>query len=298
MKKAVLGLLLLVVLAVGGASLYVNELVGTAIEKAGSYVLGVDTTVGFVRLRILPGDFRLIRLRVENPGAFDKPHFLTMRRATLDVDTATLREPVVRVPELRIDGVDVNLERRGERTNYGAILENMKRFEKRGSQGAKRPAGEGGGDKRFIVSRIEIFEVEAYVEWNELAPSETGLQLTIPEIVLKDVGAAGGRGVTMGELTDIVLKAILGSISRYGGDLPGALMGALDGGMRGLVGVPGVVVTGIGGGAIDKTGELVGGEVGGTIRGAGGSAAGGVGEVLDSSAKKALGGLFGGEEKD
>ena len=293
MKKAVIGLVLVVALAVGGLALYVDEVLGTAIEKAGSYAMGVDTQVGFVRLRVLRGDFRMNRFRIENPDAFDQPHFLTMHDATIAVDTGTLREPVVVVPELRLHDVAVSLEREGGQTNYGVVLANLKRFEKQNPEGTTPPAEEAGSDRRFIVNRITITDVDAYVEWNELAADETGLQLTIPQIVLENVGAENAKGVAMSELTDVILKAILGSIARYGGDLPGAMLSALKGGLGGLERVPGVVVSGLGGSAVEKVGEMVGGDVGDAIRGVGGSAAEGVGDAVDESAKGALQGLFG-----
>ncbi|MGI9592141.1 MAG: hypothetical protein ACR2P8_12285 [Myxococcota bacterium] len=146
------------------------------------------------------------------------------------------------------------------------------------------------------MNRIAITNVDAYVEGNELAADETGLQLTIPEIVLENVGAENAKGVAMSELTDIILKAILGSIARYGGDLPGAMLSALKGDLGGLGRVPGVVVSGLGGSAVEKVGEMVGGEVGDQIRGVGGSAAEGVGEAVNESAKDALQGFFGNKE--
>ena len=185
MKKILIGLVLVLVLTVGGVSLFVNEIVGTAIERAGSYAMGVETTVGFVRLRLLMADFRMSRFRIANPSGFDEPHFLRLRSATIDVDAGTLQEPVVVIQELLLDGIEVALERDGEKTNYGVILANVGRFEK----GKAPPPEEPASETRFIVKRILITDVEAYVEWNQLAANATGLKVHIPEIELKDVGA-------------------------------------------------------------------------------------------------------------
>ena len=70
MKRFLVGLVLVALLVVAGASLYVNQILGTAIERGATYALGVDTRVGFVRLRLLDGEFRLSRLRVDNPSGF------------------------------------------------------------------------------------------------------------------------------------------------------------------------------------------------------------------------------------
>jgi hypothetical protein len=299
LKKILLGFVLVLVLLVGGVSLYVNEVVGTAIEKSGTYALGVDTTVGFVRLRLVRTDFRVNRLRIANPPGFGEPQFLRMEDATISVDRGTLMEPVVRIPELRLERIVVALEKEGSGTNYGVILDNVQRFEKESASEGADPPDDPEAGKRFIVNRLLITDVEAYVEWNELAADATGLRITIPQIELKDIGAESAKGVAMSELTNIVLKAVLGSIQRYGGDLPGAMMSALQGGLGGVARVPGVVVSGVGGSLVEQAGAAVGGEVGDAIRGVGGSAVEGVSEAAGKEASRALGGLFGGgDEKE
>lgn len=298
MKKVLIALVLLVVLAVGGISLYVNEIIGTAIERAGTYAMGVDTRVGFVRLRLTRADFRMNRFRIGNPAGFDEPSFLTLGSATIDVDPGTLRKPVIVIPEIRLDDIDVALERKGNKTNYGVILNNVGRFERGKPAGKAPPAEAPASQKRFIVNRILITNVDAYVEWSKLAADQTGLKVRIPEIELKNVGAENAEGVAMAELSNIVLKAILGSVARYGGDLPGAILGSLNGGLQGVERVPGVVVSGLGGSAAEKVGKAVGGEVGDAIMGVGGDASESVGNAVGDEAKKALGGLFGGDKEE
>ena len=78
MKKILLGSVLGLVLLVGGVSLYVNEVVGTAIETSGTYALGVDTTVGFVRLRLVRTDFRMNRFRIANPPGWSSSSYLSI----------------------------------------------------------------------------------------------------------------------------------------------------------------------------------------------------------------------------
>ena len=108
-----LALVLLVVL-VGGVWLYSNQIVGKAIERGGTYALGVDTEVGFVRLRLLLGDFAINWLRVDNPPGFDEPSFLTLRRGYVDVEMDTLRRPVVTIPLFTLEGIELALERSRE----------------------------------------------------------------------------------------------------------------------------------------------------------------------------------------
>jgi hypothetical protein len=292
MKKILAGLLLLLVAAVGGVWLYSNELVGSAIERSASYALGVESRVGFVRLRLLRGDFALNGFRVANPPGFDEPHFLTLERARVQVDLPTLRAEVVRIPSFELETLDVALERRGKQTNYGVILQNLKRFEAKQRAQAAPPGEAAASGQRVIVERLSIRDVRAYVEWNELAPNQTGMRVEIPEIALRNIGAENARGVALAELQAIVVKAVLGSVARYGEGLPGAVLGGLDAGLGGLSRVGGVVVRGAGQAGVDE----IAGELGGAARGAGGAAAKTV-EELGRGVGRALGGLFEGEPK-
>jgi hypothetical protein len=295
-KKILLGLLVVFFAAVGGVWLYTNQIIGSAIERGATYALGVDTRVGFVRLRLLRGDFALSGLRIDNPPGFDEPSFLDLDGAHIRVDLDTVRSEVVRIPEFTLQGVDVALEREGRKTNYGVIMANLGRFE---SKGAKPPPDAApAGEKRFIVDRLLIRDVEARVEWNDLAADATGVRVEIPQIELQGIGADNARGVVMSELTAIVLKAVLGSIARYGTNLPAAVLSGLNSGLGDLVRVPGVVVSGVGKTAVDHVADAIGGEVGDAVRGVGGSATEAAGKAVGDTAGKALGGLFGGKQQE
>jgi hypothetical protein len=298
MKRILIGLVVLFLAAGAAVSLYINQIVGSAIEHGATYALGVDTRVGFVRLRLLPADFRMRRLRIANPPGFDEPRFLELGGAEIDVARQTLLEDVVVIPLFALDGINVALERKGKQTNYGVILKNLSHFES-----GKPPAQEGepadaGSEKRFVVNRLVISDVTAHVEWSALASDQSALKVVIPQIELENIGAHNAQGVVMSELTNIIMKAILGAVARYGTDLPGAMLGELNKGLGGVARVPGVVVAGMGANLVEATGAAVGGKTGDAIRGVGGSAVESVGEAVGDEAAKALGGLFGGKKEE
>jgi hypothetical protein len=297
LKKILIGLVVLFLAAGAAVSLYINQIVGGAIERGSTYALGVDTRVGFVRLRLLPADFRLRRLRIANPPGFDESHFLKMGSAEIDVARETLLEDVVVIPSFALDGIEVALEREGKRTNYGVILDNLSRFES-GKPPAEGQPADAGSQKRFIVNRLVISDVTAHVEWSQVASDQSAMKVVIPQIELKDIGAHNAQGVAMSELTNIVMKAILGSVARYGTNLPSAMLGGLNQGLGGVSRVPGVVVTGMGANLAESAGAAVGGKTGDAIRGVGGSSAESVGQSVGDEAAKALGGLFGGKKED
>lgn len=242
MKRAIFVLLTIVLLVAAAIALSIDRIAGSAIERGSRYALGVDTHVGFVRLAPLAGEVRVNHLRISNPPGFDGRHFLAFDRFDLKTDLASLRRDVVRVPLFRLEGVDLSLERKGDRSNTDAIFESLEKFESKGPASAKSKPGAAGPERRYVVSKLEIRDVTAHVEWNALAAKESALEVHVDGIELQNPG--GARGLTLPELSNVVVKAVLDSVRRSG-ELPVDVAGDLAGGLRSLSRVPGAAATGV-----------------------------------------------------
>jgi len=276
--RAIVLLVVVVVVAVGAAYFYINQLAKAGIERGGEYALGVKTSVGSVGIDLAGGEIGVGDLEIANPPGFEDPNFFHLGELTFHMPLANIQEDVVRVKLLALDGVDVNIERGKSGSNYGAILDNLKKFE---SGSDKAAAEESSGGKQFIVDELRITAVKANVR-QELVPGQkAALAVEVPEILLNGVGTESG-GVTMGELTGIITKAVLNAIARSGG-LPSALLGDLKGSLKGL-GSVNIQLPG-GPGAASALGQQYGGEAGKKV-----------GEEIDKTLK-GLGGLLGGKDK-
>ncbi len=97
-----------------------------------------------------------------------------------------------------------------------------------------------------MVRLVRIRDVTARVEWNDLAAEQTKLELQIPQIDVQGLGEEGG-GLTGSELSNVITKAILGSIARSGGNLPREMLSGLESGLRGLSRLPGAAGKALGG---------------------------------------------------
>ncbi|MEE2679504.1 MAG: hypothetical protein VX546_13065 [Myxococcota bacterium] len=284
MKKVLIGVAAVFCIALAGVWIYVDEIVGGAIQRGGSAALGVDVQVDFVRISPLDGKLRLNGLDIANPPGFDSSRFLRIGSGAIVADLGTLEDDVVEVPRISMEDVDVSLDREKHRTNYGQILENVKQFE--ASDDTQRDDSQ----QRYVVRLVEIKNVTARVEWSKVAADKTALNVVIPEIEFRDLGAKDGRGVTMAEITGIFTKALLASIARYGVNLPGAVRDGLEVGLSGVGAVTGVVVKGAGTALVDVTSGVVGGiageEAGDKVRGAGSYAVGGVRDFVGGTTEK------------
>ena len=283
LTRFAIGAAVLVVAGLVVLFVYIDQIASSAIEKGASYALGVDTDVGFVRIGFLTGTVRTGGLDIANPPGFTNDDFLTVDSSRLEVSLESLRKDTVVVSLMAIDGVEVALEQGSGQTNYGTILANLKRFEKAGSPAPEKSTGPG---KTFVVKEVRITDVTAHLVASAALGDAGKMDVTIPEIILRDLGAGGGLEV--GQLANVLLKAVLGAVARNGGDIPGAVLGQLSSGLRSLGPVSSQVVTNLAG----STGSDA---LDGAARAAGES----VGKATSERAEEALrglGGLFGGDE--
>lgn len=209
--KILIGLaVLLVVLVLGGVLvgfIMIDGLARRGVERGGTYALGVPTELGSADVGVFGGTVSLSKLRIANPEGFKGDAFLTLGDGGLSVSMGTLRQDVVEVPSLTLTGIDLHLERAGERANYQVILDNLKRFE----SGDAPPPEEGEGGKRFIIRKVEIRDVAAHIQLIPLGGEMSTIEVVVPEVVLTDVGA--DKPLKLGELMNVVTQALLSTIA-------------------------------------------------------------------------------------
>jgi hypothetical protein len=235
-------ILLIMLLVVVGVIVFwrIDSLAKQGIERGSTYALGVPTTLRGADVGILGGTLELDGLNIANPEGFGAPTFLTLEDGKTKVSLASLRKDTIVIPELRLEDADITLIRRpGQSANYQVILENLKKL---GGPGKPRePTGEPAAEKRLIVNELVLRDITIHYDpglggsGSQLAQAAGQLaKVTIPidEIRLTDIGktgsGVGGSGVTIGELSGIIVEAILAAAAEKGGDLlPAELLGDL-----------------------------------------------------------------------
>lgn len=239
-KKLVLLVVLLVVICIGAvvaAFFAIDSIAKRGIESGGTYAFGVPTTLDSASVGILGGTFSMSGLKVANPPGYGSSPFMSLGSGGVAVTLASLREPVVRLPRLSLDDLNVSLEKKGGTANYSVILGNLKKLSSGGS-----PKQSGGGEKKFVIRELSLKNIKIAV--NLLgAPGAVGnlAKVTIPidEIRLENVGQTGtgvaGTGVTMEQLSSIIVQAVLKAAAEQGGGiLPAEILGELQGGLANL----------------------------------------------------------------
>lgn len=223
--RVAVGLIALLVVALFAGLFFVDSLAEKAVERGGTLAMGVPTELDSASIGLFSGEFALEHLRIANPPGFGKPDFFSLRSARLELPLTALREPRVQIPALEIEGVALSLERSGKGTNYGVILDNLKRFE----SGPKEPeAPEAGGEKVFVLDRLTIRDVSVSIDLLPIGGEATQANLSLPAIEVKDLGS----NMSVADICSVVVKTIINAALENGAkQLPAELLADLRGRM-------------------------------------------------------------------
>ncbi len=217
-------LLLLVIAALLIVFVAVDGIAKSAIERGGSSMLGVETTVEGADVGLLSGTFAMQGFNVGNPDGYPSPHFLDLEDANVALTLGSLFEDTVRLPELRIGKIDLYLDRTGGTANYQRILDNV----------AKRESGEPAPDgtpaepgKGYVIDVITLAPATVHVTGLPGLTAAAGdITVSLPEIKLENVGSK--EPMQMSELIALVVKTLLSAtVEAGGGVIPPEMLGEL-----------------------------------------------------------------------
>ncbi|MFK7883545.1 MAG: hypothetical protein AB8F26_05090 [Phycisphaerales bacterium] len=237
MKKILIGLLILVVL---GAALIIgigvlafsqiDKIAKEIIERGGTYAMQVDTTVDNVDLQLTKGAATMTGLSVANPQGFGTDHFMALGGSSARFDLQSINTDTIIIPEIKLSGIDLILDKGSSPSNYNQILNNLKRFES-GDEPAQ-PASEGG--KNVIIRSLVIEDINvrvANVPGLSLAVGDVAVN--VPLIELQNVGEK--ESMKPADVINLVVKTVLAAaVQAGGGIIPGDILGELTSGLGSL----------------------------------------------------------------
>lgn len=252
---------LLVLLLIAGvlfALSQINAIAKTGIEKGSTYALGVNTTVASVNIGLFSGTFSMNGLNVANPQGYPGPHFLKLGNGSVAVSLASLNQPTIEVPTFSLSDLDVRLEKTDGAANYQVILDNLGRLSSGKPADPNQPAPTG-DEKKLVINELTLRNIKVHVDLlkpagaiGDVVGKATAIDIPIKEIKLTNVGktgtGVGGTGVTVSQLSSIIVQAVLAAVAENGaGVLPADLLGDLKGKLGNLDGLKGLGMQAVGG---------------------------------------------------
>jgi hypothetical protein len=225
--KRIVVLVALVVVLVGVVGyIAIDRLTKAGIERGGTYAMGVDTKLDNIHIGLFSGSVSLDGLSVANPEGFKSDHFMTLGDGSVEVTLGSLMGDKVEVPSLRLNNINLALEKDKGTANYTVILDHLATVTSSGDEPAEDTGDEGG--KKFVIKELVITDVK--VKADVIGGMST--KITVPEIRLTDIGSDSDNGVLLKDLSGIILTAILSSVVEQAGDLlPGGIGEGLQGGL-------------------------------------------------------------------
>jgi hypothetical protein len=247
--RVLVAVVVLVGLGLGVVWWRIDALAERLVERQGSAALGVPTTLGSARIGLAPAGVRLSQLRIANPPGFADEPFFVMDSFAVAPDLGTLRSDTLVIPRIEVSGVQVSLERKLAKSNYGAILGHL-------SRGAGPAEPSEGGGVQVRIDEILVRDVTARVRVGVGPAAAPPVDVHVPELRLTHVGQAGSAAIAA-QVTRILVSGVLAALAKQG-QLPADLAGDLRGSLRGLAVAP-----------LERTGEAAREGLGRAAEGAG-----------------------------
>jgi hypothetical protein len=202
--------------------LIVDRAAKAAIERGGTYALGVTTTLDEASIGLVDGRFALESLEVANPKGFDAPQFVRLGHGELELSLGTLWSDRVEASTLALRDVALSIERKDGKANYDEILKSLERFGSSGGGEAPPPKEPQAPGKSFVIHDVVLENVTAQIQLVPIGGELTKTTVTIPRVHLKNVG---NDGLSLSELVASILDGALRAVIEAGGkDLPKELL--------------------------------------------------------------------------
>ena len=207
-KKLLIALVLLIVLAVGATFLYLDSIVTSGIEVVGSEVLDTEVTVASVSISPLNGTGTISGLEIRNPEGFDAEYIFQLEQVEVNLNTSSLFSDVIEIDSVVITQPQITYETRITTDNVRALMENIG-----GGDSSTDPASESEGGKGIIVREFRMLDPQL-----NLVAAVVTAPVGLPDIELNDIGTED-NSATVAQAMEVVLSALRNAI--VSSNLPG-----------------------------------------------------------------------------
>lgn len=213
MKKLILIIVILALIPIGIA-LFAGVALEKGVEGGGTWAFGTGVHLDGASLSLLKGEVGFSQLRVENPAGFKAKDAIAVGNLDVKTQVGSLMSDVIEVDSIDIIAPEITVEVATSGTNLGALLNHL---EERRKGSAEEPAAEPDAEqpgKQLHVGIVSIRQAKVHLRQSLLLSLEQ--TVTLPDIVLTDIGGTEKEPVTLPELLQQILGAIMAALSKTG----------------------------------------------------------------------------------
>lgn len=223
------GVAVLIVSAVVAFYLFADRALKLAVETAGTKALNVGVSVGDADLSVLGGSVGFANLLIKNPPGYQHDKLLSLQDDHIAVGVKSLLKDVVKIKDIRLDGLDMILEQRGISSNN---LQDVIKSIPSGDEEAAEPSG-----KKLHIDSLEITNLMVRVKPLPIPGKADTIPLKLAPIKMTNLGSDNKLDLVV--LTGKILVAIARGIAEQGlGLLPKEIIGPLASELKRLGALP------------------------------------------------------------
>jgi len=210
MKKVIIGLVLIIIIAIGGGIFYVlnnlDSLVKAAIETYGSEATQTAVRVDSVKINLADGAGAISGLTIANSSGFSLPYAFSLGEIRTGIDLQSLQEEPYVINEITVLAPQVFVEiNKDNKTNLNELKKNLSAGMPAKSGGkTETPPASSAKEPRLIIRRITF--ADGTIEARAAALDNKEYQLKLPALDMKNLG--GTKGATASELASEILTRL------------------------------------------------------------------------------------------
>jgi uncharacterized protein involved in outer membrane biogenesis len=201
LRRTVLGLVSLLVLAGGIAYLGLDRILKSTVEKESSTSLKLSTTLNSAHLSLFGGKLNLNRLRIASPQGYSTPHMLELGDTDLAVSYGQLRNDPIQVQSLTLNQPRLVIEQSNGVVNFKKAMDRL-------------PARDSSAEEpiKLVIDELNIRGALVVIH-PDLPGVRQEITVPVPSIALKNVGSGRGsqNGAAIKDVAMVVIAALAGS---------------------------------------------------------------------------------------
>ncbi len=199
-RKIIYAVLAVIILAVGGAVLFLDEIVKTAVNNVAPKVTKTQVSVDSVSLGLFSGDFTISGVDVANPKGFSDASVFVLSKVAVDVQMSTLMKDVVVINKIEVDGAEFFYELKSGKSNVSVLMDNINSFlgESKKKSGKAAKADDEDASMKVFVKEFTFTNGKVAVGAG-LTKQGADITLDIPALTLKNIGSED-KGAAIAEV--------------------------------------------------------------------------------------------------
>ncbi|MFT4861570.1 MAG: hypothetical protein ACI95C_000780 [Pseudohongiellaceae bacterium] len=208
-KKILVSLVVVVVLAFGVVFFYIDSIVKSGIEVVGSEVLGTNVTVASVTISPLSGKGTIRGLTIQNPEGFTSENIMQLGEVTVALNLSSLTSDVIEIYEISVIEPLITYETKITTDNMRALLANLPST----AQDTAPADPDSAASQGIVIKEINLNGAQV-----NLVASIIEQSFTLTDINLTNIGTEN-QAATVSQALEVVLRAV--SRALLNADRPG-----------------------------------------------------------------------------